>query len=298
MCVLSKPRSHKGNVLFLQVHRVGDAMDLPFNACLTFCTTTESESSDDLDRDGFFGEENLDSKRALDVSPALDVNNSWDDLDPSLYTSKTFFSFDEKTYSLMVQDLAGRVRMSLQVIKEHDARGLMDLKKWSRIKDQLSLCQSVDTQQRYLCLKSTGLKIAYLEDWAHIIRAAHCPSGHNKHLGVAATINAIKLEWCIEKRKHGMSLDYIKDSVITCGGGCMLIKEESIAHDFSLWPSCNHSTAITSTSIETTMSLVEQNLTEIMIKHQTRLVLVRSTKKHGSTKWLQEYMCHRGGIIF
>ncbi|KAI5060836.1 hypothetical protein GOP47_0023341 [Adiantum capillus-veneris] len=281
--------------MLLQVHEANNAANLSFKDYLGFATTTEGElSDDDLDQYGFLEHYSLWDEMDVCMDSFPDVEDLGDSLDAFQYLSNTFFSFDEKMYSLMVNNLVGIVIMSLSILKAHDVRGMMNLKRWNRMRDDLSLCPIATSQQLYLQLKSSGLKIAYIEDWARIVRAAHCPSRHEKHLGVVATINAIKTEWCIDTRKHGISHDYIRDSVIACG---CLLEEKAISHDVSSWPACSWSTTTSSTSIETTLSQVEPQLANIMIKHQTRLVLVRSTKKHGLSKWMQEYMCHRWGSI-
>ncbi|KAI5062862.1 hypothetical protein GOP47_0021409 [Adiantum capillus-veneris] len=198
------------------------------------------------------------------------------------------------TYSLMAKDLGGTETMSLAMLQAIDVRGLFDLKKWNRMKDSLMLCPGIGLEIGCLHLKSTGLKVAFMEDWAHIVHAAHCPLTHDNHLGVAATPKAVQKEWCTDKRQHGLPLDYIKDSIHACG---CLLKEKIIYCDVAAMPISSRTANCPTSSIETTTSQVEQQLTRIMIKHHTRLVLVRSSKRHRAYKWLQEYICHRGGSI-
>ncbi|KAI5064601.1 hypothetical protein GOP47_0021271 [Adiantum capillus-veneris] len=73
--------------------------------------------------------------------------------------------------------------------------GLFDLKKWNRMKDSLMLCPSIGLEIGCLHLKSTGLKVAFMEDWARIVHAAHCPLAHDNHLGEASTLKAVQKEW-------------------------------------------------------------------------------------------------------
>ncbi|KAI5059584.1 hypothetical protein GOP47_0025903 [Adiantum capillus-veneris] len=197
--------------------------------------TTEGESSDDCPINEDNGMDYWPQNNGASPSSVACWHSqcSWVDLDPSSYTSKIFFSFDEMTYSLMAKDLGGTETMSLAMLQAIDVRGLFDLKKWNRMKDSLMLCPGIGLEIGCLHLKSTGLKVAFMEDWAHIVHAAHCPLTHDNHLGGTATLKAVQKEWCTDKRQHGLPLDYIKDSITACG---CLLKEKIIDCDVAAMP--------------------------------------------------------------
>ncbi|MCO5579680.1 hypothetical protein L7F22_033538 [Adiantum nelumboides] len=142
-----------------------------------------------------------------------------DNLDPYLYVSSRYFSFDRATYKLMEFDLEGRLIISIQEIKDRDARGLLDLKRWRQIRDDICLLASTPTAtstELGIRLKSAShLRVPCIEVWGSILWAAHV-SPEGIYLSLQETLDAIKVLWCVDIRKHGIPLSYVKDWVKNC----------------------------------------------------------------------------------
>ena len=95
----------------------------------------------DLEMDSFSDH----ASDAFASSDSMDIDESFEDnfeaqsndhqcknvLDPYLYVSPRYFSsFDRETYRLMEIDLQGKSVITIEMIKSHDTRGLIDLKTW------------------------------------------------------------------------------------------------------------------------------------------------------------------------
>lgn len=183
--------------------------------------------------------------------------------------------------------------MTLSILKAHDVQGVLNLKRWKRMKEAFSLTPSNDSCQ-CICLKSPpNLKIAAMEDWKHVVWAAHFNPDDGKHLGEKDTISSIKTQWCIDLQSHGIPVNYIKDWIIACG--CQLLDRHQ-QEVVSLHAS-GKQRKTSAVIIVTKMSHVQQDLTDIMIKHKVRLVLLCSTRHSGSSMWVKEYICHQGKKI-
>lgn len=249
---------------------------------------TDDTSSNDMDIDGF---DNKDI--ACDVLDAAEnlLHESRVVLDPYLYVSHTVFSFDKRTYELMQEDLLGGA-VTLEVLKANDVRGLLNLKRWKRMKDDFSLCP-VKNGGQCICLKSAPhLKIACIEDWEGIVHAAHYLSDHGIHQGERDTINSMKMQqWCTDLRKHGIPIKFVTDYVTACG--CQL--HDSYQQDTLGMPRPGKQSKMPSKIMVTEQSFIQQHLVDIMIEHKVRLLLLRSSRRSGPSKWIQEFVCHRGG---
>ncbi|MCO5577975.1 hypothetical protein L7F22_031812 [Adiantum nelumboides] len=98
--------------------------------------------------------------------------NNMPDLFKHLFS--LYFSFDRKAYGLMVRDLKGEISVSLEMLKACDVRGMLDLKKWRRMKDTFGLA-GVDNGSTCIVQQTQPkLQIACIEDWGNIVKAAHC----------------------------------------------------------------------------------------------------------------------------
>ncbi|MCO5568188.1 hypothetical protein L7F22_021884 [Adiantum nelumboides] len=205
--------------------------------------------------------------------------------DPFKHLSSLYFSFDRKAYGLMVRDLKGEISVSLEMLKACDVRGMLDLKKWRRMKDTFGLA-GVDNGSTCIVQQTQPkLQIACIEDWGNIVKAAHCVRGASKHKSLNDTIEMLRSTWSIDVKRHGIPISYVKDFVNSCR--C----------SFS---SSNHTIDLNKppmTTLITTEEGVAVELENIMIEHKTRIVMARSSKKEIATKHVIHYVCHRGGTV-
>lgn len=213
---------------------------------------------------------------------------------PIDYISATYFAFDRESYKIMLADLKRGEHVTLERLKECKNNAIHDLKKWRRLKDDLKLVRGDEDGDSYwLCLKaSPHLLIASMEDWEGIIQGIHCKLNH---LGIMATLDAIKSRWCIDMRKHGIPVAYIKDVIKSCQL-CKSIHNQQV--DFDTFPDLrnkNGQKILPKEVIVTNRCDVDRTLCDIMIKHKVRLVLLRTTQKNAKTQ--VKYICHRGGTI-
>lgn len=106
-------------------------------------------------------------------------------------------------------------------------------------------------------------------------------------------MDAMKLEWCIDTRKHGIPLAYVKDWVVVCG--CTLTQGQADGNFSTLFTRNDMRRTEALVNVVTDRAHVEEHLTSIMIEHKVRLVMKRSTKNRTPSKTSVEYFCHRGG---
>ena len=240
------------------------------------------------------GDQNLCTMASDAVNDAHGVCPKPRDLvDPSFYVSHTFFAFDMVSYKLMEADLRGEIMVTLEKLKAHDVRGLLNLKRWKRMKEDMSLCAMTGGGQ-CICLKSIPtMKIACMEDWQSIVQAAHVDPDDGMHKAVKDTINLIKVEWCMDIRRHGIPMEYVKDWILACG--CQLITKQQPKP--SLQPTSEKQSKDPSKIMVTERSKVPQDLVDIMLQHKVKLVFLRSTKNSGPFEIVQDLICHRGGNV-
>lgn len=210
-------------------------------------------------------------------------------LDPYQYISPTFYSFDERSYALMKFAIQSNTSTTLEALKEVDARGILNLKRWRKMKDNLCL-EKNDNGIYYLCFNlPPKLKISYIEEWENIVQECHIVENGTRHLEIDDTFQKLKSIWCVDVRRQGIPTSYVKDLLNSCEcarwtqghkGRQLLGRKDS---DLLLkYEKC------------VDISNVDQALVDIMIEHKVRLVMVRSSKTHGQCKTTFVYACHRG----
>ncbi|MCO5559589.1 hypothetical protein L7F22_013190 [Adiantum nelumboides] len=205
--------------------------------------------------------------------------------DPFKHLSSLYFSFDRKAYGLMVRDLKGEISVSLEMLKACDVRGMLDLKKWRRMKDTFGLA-GVDNGSTCIVQQTQPkVQIACIEDWGNIVKAAHCVRGASKHKSLNDTIEMLRSTWSIDVKRHGIPISYVKDFVNSCR--CSF---SSSNHTIDL-------NKLPMTTLITTEEGVAVELENIMIEHKTRIVMARSSKKEIATKHVIHYVCHRGVAV-
>ncbi|MCO5566801.1 hypothetical protein L7F22_020482 [Adiantum nelumboides] len=205
--------------------------------------------------------------------------------DPFKHLSSLYFSFDRKAYGLMVRDLKGEISVSLEMLKACDVRGMLDLKKWRRMKDTFGLA-GVDNGSTCIVQQTQPkLQIACIEDWGNIVKTAHCVRGASKHKSLNDTIEMLRSTWSIDVKRHGIPISYVKDFVNSCR--CSF---SSSNHTIDL-------NKLPMTTLITTEEGVAVELENIMIEHKTRIVMARLSKKESATKHVIHYVCHRGGTV-
>ena len=137
----------------------------------------EMDSFSDHASDGFASSDSMDIDEFFEANFEAQSNDQQckDVLDPYLYVSPRYFSFDRETYRLMEIDLQWKLVITIEMIKSHDARGLIDLKRWKRLKENLCVLGSTPTAtQSGIRLKSAPhLRVPCIEDWESIIYANH-----------------------------------------------------------------------------------------------------------------------------
>ncbi|MCO5579889.1 hypothetical protein L7F22_033753 [Adiantum nelumboides] len=205
--------------------------------------------------------------------------------DPFKHLSSLYFSFDRKAYGLMVRDLKGEISVSLEMLKACDVRGMLDLKKWRRMKDTFGLARVDNGSTCIVQQTQPKLQIACIEDWGNIVKAAHCVRGASKHKSLNDTIEMLRSTWSIDVKRHGIPISYVKDFVNSCR--CSF---SSSNHTIDL-------NKLPMTTLITTEEGVAVELENIMIEHKTRIVMARSSKKEIVTKHVIHYVCHRGGTV-
>ncbi|MCO5585796.1 hypothetical protein L7F22_039732 [Adiantum nelumboides] len=205
--------------------------------------------------------------------------------DPFKHLSSLYFSFDRKAYGLMVRDLKGEISVSLEMLKACDVRGLLDLKKWRRMKDTFGLARVDNGSTCIVQQTQPKLQIACIEDWGNIVKAAHCVRGASKHKSLNDTIEMLRSTWSIDVKRHGIPISYVKDFVNSCR--CSF---SSSNHTIDL-------NKLPMTTLITTEEGVAVELENIMIEHKTRIVMARLSKKKIVTKHVIHYVCHRGGTV-
>ncbi|MCO5568072.1 hypothetical protein L7F22_021767 [Adiantum nelumboides] len=171
------------------------------------------------------------------------------------------------------------------MLKACDIRGMLDHKKWWRMKDTFGLA-GVDNGSTCIVQQTQPkLQIACIEDWGNIVKAAHCVRGASKHKSLNDTIEMLRYTWSIDVKRHGIPISYVKDFVNSCR--C----------SFS---SSNHTIDLNKLPMTTLITMEEGvavELENIMIEHKTRIVMARSSKKESATKHVIHYVCHRVGTV-
>ena len=209
--------------------------------------------------------------------------------DPFQYVSPIFYSFNEKSYNLMRIAIQSNTSITLQELQACDLRRTHDLKIWRKIKDNLSLEQNENGLYCLYLRSSPKLKISYIEKWESIVQECHKEEGGAVHLEFDATLQRIKSTWCVDIRRQGIPLAFVKDVLQFCE--CAKWKE---SHNGSQLISKKKNTLTLEHAQNVSMSHVQEALIKIMIDFKVRLVMVRSTKNHSGSTTIIDYACHRG----
>ena len=209
-------------------------------------------------------------------------------LDPFKYVSPTFYSFDAKSYDLMKSAIKDSSSMTLEALKEGDIQGILDLKRWRKMRDKLCLKSSTDGSS-YLCLNfPPNLKISYIEEWESIVKECHIKDG-TIHSDIHDTIEKIKSIWSVDIRRQGIPIAYVRDLLNACE--CARWNKE--CNTFVSNGGKNNVVLLQHyKTIE--VSQLHQTLTTIMVEYKVRLVMVRSKQNAGKSKYKVIYACHRG----
>ena len=102
--------------------------------------------------------------------------------DASLFVPKRYFTFNKACYDLLVDDMLGVRKISLELLRDAKDNALVDLRSWKSMK-QLILLRG----DREIYLKeSPNLRIPYIEQWEDIVTLAHVKASH---LGLKDTLD-------------------------------------------------------------------------------------------------------------
>ncbi|MCO5564813.1 hypothetical protein L7F22_018481 [Adiantum nelumboides] len=251
---------------------------------------------DDADYDIDIQESSSTSSNEEEDDAHIHTQVEWEDatdnepmlIDVTKHISSSYFAFDRDAYSLMITSLQEDTTMSLHALKMIDHRGMLDLKKWRKIKEVLCL-REVENCSLCICLKADpSTRIACMEDWQDIVEGVHCMDGGSCHRDLANTLEALRSTWCIGVRHYGIPISFINDFVNSCG--CIHQKKINVVTQCSL-----DLNKLPSYIISTLKSNLDFQLEQLMFEHKVRLVMVRSAKRRQSSTLVIDYICHRGG---
>ena len=88
--------------------------------------------------------------------------------DTRLFMSRGCFTFNKAYYQLMVSDVLGLRKISLEVLRDVNDRVIVDLRLWKRMKQGIVL---MGDEEIYL-KDSPNLRIPYIEQWGEIVANA------------------------------------------------------------------------------------------------------------------------------
>ncbi|MCO5560080.1 hypothetical protein L7F22_013686 [Adiantum nelumboides] len=251
---------------------------------------------DDADYDIDIQESSSTSSNEEEDDAHIHTQVEWEDaadnesmlIDVTQHISSRYFAFDRDAYSLTITSLQEDTTMSLHALKMIDHRGMLDLKKWRKIKEVLCL-KEVENGSLCICLKADpSTRIACMEDWQDIVEGVHCMDGGSCHRDLANTLEALRSTWCIGVRHYEIPISFINDFVNSCG--CIHQKKINVVTQCSL-----DLNKLPSYIISTLKSNLDFQLEQLMFEHKVRLVMVRSAKRRQSSTLVIDYICHRGG---
>ena len=81
----------------------------------------------------------------LDHGQRSDDVDIEDDLDPFMFCSPMYFAFNEGTYKLMVEDLLGHIKVTIESLKETSKGAPLTILAWRRMKTRLMLKKSMNS---------------------------------------------------------------------------------------------------------------------------------------------------------
>ena len=196
--------------------------------------------------------------------------------DASLFVPKSYFTFNKACYNLMVDDMLGVRKISLELLRDAKDGAVVDLRSWKSMKQQILL-----RGDREIYLKDyPNLRIPYIEQWGDIVEHAHVTTSH---IGLKDTLNEIKKGWSVDARYHGLSKVYVKAYIDACG--CQKV-QKATPLDMQ-----HHTRSAPSAEFVVEESMLRDVLADIQIKYFTCL-----KKCYTKTKYHERYVFHRGGI--
>ena len=118
--------------------------------------------------------------------------------DASLFVPKSYFTFNKACYNLMVDDMLGVRKISLELLRDAKDGAVVDLRSWKSMKQRILL---KGDREMYL-RDSPNCRIPYIELWVDIVKNAHVNASHR---GLKDTLDEIKKGWSMDIRYHGLS---------------------------------------------------------------------------------------------
>ncbi|KAI5055441.1 hypothetical protein GOP47_0028962 [Adiantum capillus-veneris] len=194
----------------------------------------------------------------------------------------------------MIASIESGQTITISALKAHDKRGVLDLKKWARMRDSLHVM--VDQGGSLRLVIGNGKLIACIEDWESIVSACHS----NDHLCLRATMASIACTWCTSIRQHGIPLAYVKEFLDLCVCASLPGLGELESHDTTSTKNCpglqdrQKSPGKDEGGVEehtAPMDDIQNVINAIAIKHKARLVEQQSSLSRGFI----QLVCHRNG---
>ena len=195
--------------------------------------------------------------------------------DARLFMPTGYFAFNKACYQLMVGDILGIHKISLQALRDANDGVILDLRSWKRMKQGIVL---MGDEELYL-KDSPNVRIPFIEEWVEIVANAHVKMGH---LSLKDTLQEIKKGWSIDTRYHGLSRVYVKACIDACG--CQNIQRATPV-DMQ-----HHTSSAPNEEFVVEESMLREVLDDIQVKYSTCL-----KKCYTNAKYLESYICHRGG---
>ena len=215
--------------------------------------------------------------------PGSDDVDIEDDLDPFMFCSPRYFAFNEGTYKLMVNDLLGNIKVTIESLKETSKGAPLTILAWKRMKTQLMLKNEHELYLKF----SPHLRVSYVEQWRSIILHTHI--GGTSHYPLSQTLKELKKHWAMDLRNHGIASSYVKALIDQCG--CRIIQKVNSIDMLGKSVSKYDKTTMPTEVIEVEASKLDDTLAEIQIKYHTCLRRGVLKGKHAT-----RYDCHRAGV--
>ena len=201
-------------------------------------------------------------------------------VDPFMYCSPRYFAFSRGTYNLMVKDLLGQVKVTLEALRDVARGAPLSLHAWRRMKSRLIL----GNESAIYLKASSNLQVLYVEKWREVVLASH---GDTSHHTFSKTLKELKLVYATDVRDYGIPPEYVKALITSCG--CQTVsKVDSIEGLGSSMAKYNKTLPIEVIKVETHQ--LDDALTDLQTKYHTRL---RKGVKKGMR--VTRYSCHRAG---
>ena len=193
----------------------------------------------------------------------------------NLFMPKSYFTFNKACYDLMVDDILGVRKITIDLLRHAKNGVVVDLRLWKSMKQRISL---MGDREIYL-KESPNLRIPYIEQWEDIVTNAHVKASH---LGLKDTLDEIKKGWSVDARYHGLSKVYVKAYVDACG--CQKV-QKAMPLDM-----LDHTSSAPSEKFVVEESMLSVVLDDIQIKYSTCLKKCKTKNKYH-----ERYVCHRWG---